>query len=153
MGKILVVDDDNNILRVIKLRLEAEGYQVTTAGKAKVALELVNDEVFDFALVDLKLNGTNGIQLMENLHQLYPEMPVIILTAYGTIESAVEAMRKGAYSYLTKPFNYDELLIQTKNCLEKTKLTKELKSLKKVVKNRFGFDEHHRQKSKNGRSP
>ena len=141
MGKILVVDDDNNILRVIKLRLEAEGYQVTTAGKAKVALDLVNDEVFDFALVDLKLNGTNGIQLMENLHQLYPEMPVIILTAYGTIESAVEAMRKGAYSYLTKPFNYDELLIQTKNCLEKTKLTKELKSLKKVVKNRFGFDD------------
>ncbi len=81
MGKILVVDDDNNILRVIKLRLEAEGYQVTTAAKAKVALELVNDEVFDFALVDLKLNGTNGIQLMENLHQLYPEMPVSILTA------------------------------------------------------------------------
>ena len=140
MGKILVVDDDNNILRVIKLRLEAEGYQVTTAGKARVALELVNDEVFDFALVDLKLNGTNGIQLMENLHQLYPEMPVIILTAYGTIESAVEAMRKGAYTYITKPFNYDELLIQTKNCLEKTKLTKELKSLKKVVKDRFGFD-------------
>jgi two-component system response regulator GlrR len=140
MGKILVVDDDNNILRVIKLRLEAEGYQVTTAGKAKVALELANDDVFDFALVDLKLNGTSGIQLMENLHQLYPEMPVIILTAFGTIESAVEAMRKGAYSYLTKPFNYDELLIQTKNCLEKTKLTKELKSLKKVVKNRFGFD-------------
>ena len=141
MGKILVVDDDNNILRVIKLRLEAEGYQVTTAGKAKVALELANDDVFDFALVDLKLNGTNGIQLMENLHQLYPEMPVIILTAFGTIESAVEAMRRGAYSYLTKPFNYDELLIQTKNCLEKTKLTKEIKSLKKVVKNRYGFDD------------
>ena len=67
-------------------------------------------------------------------------MPVIILTAYGNIESAVEAMRKGAYTYITKPFNYDELLIQTKNCLEKTKLTKEIKSLKKVVKNRFGFD-------------
>jgi two-component system response regulator GlrR len=140
MGKILVVDDDINILRVIKLRLEAEGYQVTTAGKAKVALELANEDVFDFALVDLKLNGTNGIQLMENLHQLNPEMPVIILTAYGTIESAVEAMRKGAYTYITKPFNYDELLIQTKNCLQKTKLTKEIKSLKKVVKNRFGFD-------------
>jgi len=141
MGKILVVDDDINILRVIKLRLEAEGYHVTTAGKAKVALELANEEVFDFALVDLKLNGTNGIQLMENLHQLNPEMPVIILTAYGTIESAVEAMRKGAYTYLTKPFNHDELLIHTKNCLEKAKLTKEIKSLKKVVKNRFGFDD------------
>jgi len=141
MGKILVVDDDINILRVIKLRLEAEGYQVTTAGKAKVALELANEDVFDFALVDLKLNGTNGIQLMENLHQLNPEMPVIILTAYGTIKSAVEAMRKGAYTYLTKPFNYDELLLQTRNCLEKTKLTKEVKSLKKMVKDRYGFDD------------
>jgi two-component system response regulator GlrR len=140
MGKILVVDDDTNILKVIKMRLEAEGYQVTTAGKAKTALELANDDVFDFALVDLKLNGTNGIQLMENLHQLNPEMPVIILTAYGTIKSAVEAMRKGAYSYLTKPFNYDELLLQTKNCIEKTKLTKEVKSLRKMVKDRYGFD-------------
>jgi two-component system response regulator GlrR len=140
MGKILVVDDDVNILKVIKFRLEAEGYQVTTAGKAEAALKLATDTVFDFALVDLKLNGINGIQLMENLHQLNPEMPVIILTAYGTIESAVEAMRKGAYSYLTKPFNYDELLIHTRNCLEKTRLTKEIKSLKKVVKNRYGFD-------------
>ena len=141
MGKILVVDDDVNILKVIKMRLEAEGYRVTTAGKAKTALKLATDDAFDFALVDLKLNGTNGIQLMEGLHQLNPEMPVIILTAYGTIESAVEAMRKGAYSYLTKPFNYDELLVQTKNCLEKTKLTKEIKSLKKMVKDRYGFDD------------
>jgi len=140
MGKILVVDDDINILKVIKMRLEAEGYQVTTAGKAKTALKLANDDVFDFALVDLKLNGINGIQLMEKLHQLNPEMPIIILTAYGTIKSAVAAMRKGAYSYLTKPFNYDELLLQTKNCLEKTKLTKEIKSLKKMVKDRYGFD-------------
>ena len=141
MGKILVVDDDTNILKVIKMRLEAEGYQVSTAGKAKTALDLAKDDVYDFALVDLKLNGVNGIQLMENLHQLNPEMPIIILTAYGTIKSAVEAMRKGAYSYLTKPFNYDELLLQTKNCLEKTKLTKEIKSLKKMVKDRYGFDD------------
>jgi two-component system, NtrC family, response regulator GlrR len=140
MEKILVVDDDANILKVIKMRLEAEGYQVTTAGGAKTALQLAEDHIFDFALVDLKLNGVNGIQLMESLHQLNPEIPVIILTAYGTIESAVEAMRKGAYTYLTKPFNYDELLLQTKNCLEKTRLTKEIKSLKKMVKNRYGFD-------------
>ena len=113
MEKILVVDDDTNILKVIKMRLEAEGYQVTTVGQAKTALDLAKEDVYDFALVDLKLNGVNGIQLM----------------------------RKGAYSYLTKPFNYDELLLQTKNCLEKTKLTKEIKSLKKMVKDRYGFDD------------
>ena len=140
MGKILVVDDDANILKVVKMRLEAEGYQVTTAAEANTAQQLANENIFDFALVDLKLNGVNGIQLMESLHQLNPEMPVVILTAYGTIKSAVEAMRKGAYSYLTKPFNYDELLLQTKNCIEKTRLTKEINSLKKMVKNRYGFD-------------
>ncbi|MBW2366670.1 MAG: sigma-54-dependent Fis family transcriptional regulator [Deltaproteobacteria bacterium] len=140
MGNILVVDDDINILKVIKMRLEAEGYRVAAAGTAKTALKLATDDVFDLALLDLKLNGINGIQLMENLHQANPGMPVIILTAYGTIESAVEAMRKGAYSYLTKPFNYDELLLQTNNCIEKTKLTKEIKSLKKMVKDKYGFD-------------
>ena len=121
MGKILVVDDDINILKVLKMRLEAEGYRVTTAGKAKTALKLATDDVFDFALVDLKLNGTNGIQLMENLHQLNPEMPVIILTAYGTIKSAVEAMRKGAYSYLTKPFKVEELSRALAQALKKEK--------------------------------
>ena len=123
MGKILVVDDDPNILKVIKMRLEAERYQVITADQAGKAKSLAKDNVFDFALIDLKLNGEDGIELMENLHQINPEMPVIILTAYGTIKSAVKAMRRGAYSYITKPFDYDELLVQTRNCLEKTKKT------------------------------
>jgi len=139
-GNILVVDDDVNILKVIKMRLEAEGYRVTTTGTAKTAMELGTDEAFDLALLDLKLNGMDGIALMENLHQENSGMPVIILTAYGTIENAVAAMRKGAYSYLAKPFNYDELLLQTKNCIEKTKLTKEINSLKKMVKDKYGFD-------------
>jgi two-component system response regulator GlrR len=140
MGKILVVDDDHNILRVIRMRLEAETYSVTTASKAEKAMDLAKDEVFDLALIDLKLNGKDGVELMEDLHRINPEMPVIILTAYGTIKSAVEAMRRGAYSYLTKPFDYDELLMQTKNCLEKTKLTQEIKTLRKMLKERYGFE-------------
>lgn len=140
MENILVVDDDPNILKLIKMRLEAEGYQVTTASEAAKAENLVKDDVFDIALIDLKLSGEDGIELMENLHQINPEMPVIILTAYGTIKSAVNAMRRGAYSYITKPFDYDELLLKTKNCLEKIKLTKEIKSLRKMVKERYGFE-------------
>ena len=139
MTKILVVDDDPSILKVLKMRLEAEGYQVNTSIQAEKALRMAKDVIFDFALVDLKLNGKDGIELMEDLLQINPEMPIIILTAYGTIKSAVKAMRKGAYSYLTKPFNYDELLYQTKNCLEKSRLTKEVKNLKKIVAQRYGF--------------
>lgn len=139
MEKILVVDDDPSILKVIKLRLEAEGYEVTTSLQAETALDLAKNEIFDFALVDLRLNGQSGIDLMEHLHRIHPDMPVIILTAYGTIKSAVTAMKRGAYSYLTKPFEYDELLLQTKNCLERRRLTQEVKNLKNMVKERYGF--------------
>jgi len=140
MDKILVVDDDHNILKVIKMRLEAESYSVNTASNAEKAINLARDEIYDLAIIDLKLNGKDGIQLMEDMHQINPEMPVIILTAYGTIKSAVTAMRNGAYSYLTKPFDHDELLMQTKNCLEKNKLTQEIKTLREMLKERYGFE-------------
>ncbi len=140
MEKILVVDDDPSILKVIRMRLEAQGYRVTTAFDAQKAIELAAENRFDAALLDLKLNGKDGIQLMQDLHHITPEMPVIILTAYGTIKSAVAAMKKGAYSYLTKPFDHEELLLQTRNCLERSRLTKEVKNLKKIVKERYGFE-------------
>ncbi|MGD8493878.1 MAG: sigma-54 dependent transcriptional regulator [Desulfobacterales bacterium] len=140
MEKILVVDDDPSILKVIRMRLEAQGYRVTTAIEAKKALALAAEHPFDAALLDLKLKGENGIHLMQALHQIHPEMPVIILTAYGTIKSAVAAIKKGAYSYLTKPFDHEELLLQTRNGLERSRLTKEVKNLKKIVKERYGFE-------------
>ena len=140
MEKILVIDDDPSILKVIRMRLEAAGYRVVTAMEAEKAVNLAKEEVFDFALVDLKLNGQDGITLMEILHEINPELPVIILTAYGTIQSAVDAMKKGAFSYLTKPFDHEELLLQTKNCLERRRLTREVQNLKKIVKHRYGFE-------------
>ena len=140
MDKILVVDDDRNLLKVIKLRLEAENYQVDTATDAETAMAKARNEGFDLALVDLKLIGSNGIELMGNLHQFDPELPIIILTAHGTIKSAVEAMSKGAFSYLTKPFDYQEFLLQTQKCLEKRKLSREVKKLRKIVEEKYGFD-------------
>jgi two-component system response regulator GlrR len=138
--KILLVDDDNNILKVVKMRLEAEGFQVETTENVEKALKMATDIVFDLALVDLKLAGKDGIELMEDLHHINPEMPIIILTAYGTIETAVEAMRKGAYSYITKPFDYPELLLQINNSIEKRMLSKEIKRLRNLVKERYGFE-------------
>jgi len=137
---ILIVDDDKNMLEVLSLRLEAEGYKVTATAGAEDALKMAKDELFDLALVDLKLAGKDGIELMQELRRITPEMPVIILTAYGTIETAVEAMKRGAYSYLTKPFNRRELLLQIKNGLEKSSLSREVRRLKALVGERYGFE-------------
>jgi two-component system, NtrC family, response regulator GlrR len=140
MANILVVDDDNNILKVIKLRLEAEGYAVVTAMQAETAIKFAADSTLDLALVDLKLGGTDGIELMEALHRINPNLSIIILTAHGTIDSAVEAMKKGAFSYITKPFDYPDLLHNIKNCLEKNTLCREIERLRTLVKDRFGFE-------------
>ena len=128
MLNVLVVDDDETILKLIKMRLEVEGYGVATAATA------------DAALLDYKLTDKNGISLMADLLQLNPELPVIILTAYGTIKGAVEAMKKGAYGYIAKPFDYDELLLQIRNCTEKSGLSKEVKRLRNLVEERYSFE-------------
>ena len=118
MRRVLVVDDDLNLLRVLRMRLEADGYAVLTAPDAQTALRLAEEgEAFDLALVDLKLAEANGIDLMEGLRRRRPRLPVIILTAYGTIETAVEAMKKGAWSYLTKPFDHAQLLAEIEGAL------------------------------------
>jgi two-component system, NtrC family, response regulator GlrR len=139
-GKILVVDDDRNILQVIQMRLESGGYHVTKATSAEKALKLAEREPFDLAMIDLKLDDQDGIQLMQDIRHFIPDLSVIILTAHGTINSAVDAMKKGAYSYLTKPFDGHELLMQINNCLETSKLSKEVKHLQRLVKEKYGFD-------------
>jgi len=138
-GNILVVDDDRNLLELLKIRLESVGYQVTTALKEEEVAGLARQRIFALAIVDLKLFQKDGITLMEELHGINPEIPVIILTAHGTIESAVEAMRKGAYSYLTKPFDPRALLLQIERALENHRLTSEVKRLKGLLEERYDF--------------
>lgn len=139
MRKILVVDDDPSILKVIVMRLESEGYEVLATTSAHQARPMIEQASFDLALLDLKLAEGNGIQLMEELHRVNPELPVIILTAHGSINSAVEAIKKGAYSYLTKPFDYQELLLQIKKYTETRKLSDEVNRLRKLVGDEYGF--------------
>lgn len=138
-GRIIVVDDDKNILELMQIRLESADYYVDTAADEEAALEKVRNEVFDIAIVDLQLVNTDGITLMQNIHMIHPDMPVIILTAYGTIESAVEAMKNGAYSYLTKPFDAHELLLQIEKAIEKRKLTREINRLRDLITEKYDF--------------
>lgn len=117
-GKILIVDDDSNLLEIIKMRLESADYEVVTALEEEDALKAVREQAFDMSIIDLHLAKRNGISVMEDVHKIIPDIPVIILTAYGTAESAVEAMKKGACNYLTKPFDPGELLFQINKAIE-----------------------------------
>ncbi|MEN8781548.1 MAG: sigma-54 dependent transcriptional regulator [Desulfobacterales bacterium] len=139
MNNILVVDDDRNILNVIQMRLESESYRVLKALNSNQALTFLGDNDIDLALVDLRLKDEDGITLMEDIHRANPDLPIIILTAHGSINSAVEAMKRGAANYLTKPFNYQELLLQIQNCLEKSELSKEVNTLRNICAVQFGF--------------
>jgi two-component system, NtrC family, response regulator GlrR len=138
-GKILVVDDDRNLLELLKMRLESASYEVTTAAKEEEAIEAVKNSVFDLSIVDLQLLRQDGISLMEEFHLILPDMPVIILTAYGSIESAVEAMKRGAYSYLTKPFDDQDFLLQIERALENRRLNFEIKRLKGLLEERYNL--------------
>ena len=107
--KVLVVDDDAAILEVLEMRLTAMGFDVTATSDPRRALEATEAGRFDLALLDLRMEPTDGMRLMEGLHERQPRLPVLIMTAHGTIQTAVEAVRRGAFDYLTKPFVRDEL--------------------------------------------
>jgi two-component system response regulator GlrR len=139
-GKILVVDDDENLLELAKTNLTSADYKVATTRKAEDAIGAATGDVFDLSIVDLRLADCDGVSLMEQLHSIHPEMPVIILTGYGSIESAVEAIKKGAYTYITKPFDSHELLLQIGRALENRRLNSEVRRLKGLLKERYDFD-------------
>ncbi|MGH7770306.1 MAG: sigma-54-dependent transcriptional regulator, partial [Candidatus Binatia bacterium] len=128
------------LLELARMRLESASYDVSTALTEEQAVEAVKAAPVDLSIVDLQLDRQDGISLMQELHAINPEMPVIILTAYGTIESAVEAMKKGAYSYLTKPFESRELLFQLEKALENRRLNSEIRRLRGLLEERYGFN-------------
>lgn len=118
------------------MRLRAWGYSVFIARNGKEALAALSADSFNLAIVDLRLEDESGLGLMEELIRHSPNLPIIILTAHGSIESAVEAMKRGAYSYLTKPFNSEDLLLHIKNALEKQRLTEEVEQLRRQLNKR-----------------
>ena len=138
-GKILVVDDDTNLIELVKMRLESAGYDVTAAVQEDDAINAVKAQSFDLCLLDLMLSQRDGLSLMEEVHAIAPDVPAIILTAHGSIESAVEAMRKGAYSYLTKPFEPQDLLLQIDRALEHRRLSSEINRLKGLLEEKYDF--------------
>ena len=138
-AKLLVVDDDRNLLEIIRMRLESLDYEVTAVRDEEEARQAVAAQVFDLAVIDLQLANQDGISLMEEIHLINPGLQAIILTAHGSIESAVEAMKRGAYTYLTKPFDARELKLHIDRALENRRLTSEVNRLKGLLAERYDF--------------
>jgi two-component system, NtrC family, response regulator GlrR len=137
---VLVVDDDPGLLTLMQTRLEATGYGVTLVEKGEEALAWAQEHAYDLAIVDLKMADFDGLTLLQELLQMHPHLPVIILTAHGTISSAVEATKLGAYDYLTKPFDAKDLLHRIDKALEVRRLKGEVARLRTLVHERYHFD-------------
>ena len=138
--RILVVDDDEGLLHLLRMRLSALGFSVTPCTGGRDALTAARQETFDIAITDLRLRAEDGLALAEELMQIQPGLPVIILTAHGSIPNAVEAMQRGAFGYLTKPFDDKELKATLDKALIQLRMTREIQRLKSLVKELYGLE-------------
>ncbi|MBW1920458.1 MAG: sigma-54-dependent Fis family transcriptional regulator, partial [Deltaproteobacteria bacterium] len=139
METILIVDDEKNYLVVLEALLGPEGYEILTADNARSALRLIEDSDLDLVITDMKMPGMSGMELLEASKRIKPDLPVIMMTAYGTIEMAVEAMKKQAYDYVTKPFRNEELKLTVKKALENYRLIKENRLLTEALSERYRY--------------
>ena len=117
-GPLLVVDDEPQILQMISGILQDEGFEVITAPDGEAALKLVGEEAPDLVLLDIALPGMDGLEVLQELKRLYPFLPVVIISAYGSVENAVKATRLGAYDFIEKPPHADKILLTVRNGLE-----------------------------------
>ncbi len=136
---ILIVDDEEIIRDSLSFVLKKEGYSVAIAENGRVALDLINERSFDLVITDIEMPEMRGIELLENITRISPETLVMIITAYGSIETAIAALRKGAVDYILKPVEFDELLVKTRRLLGERKLRVENKLLKNEIHRQYDF--------------
>ena len=139
MDTILVVDDESNYLTVMETLLGEAGYEVLTASSAVEALKISAAADLDLVLTDMKMPKMSGIELLDKLQQLQPDLPVIIMTAFGTVEKAVSAMKKGAFDYILKPFKNEEILVTIAKALKHRHLILTNRLLNQELEKKYGF--------------
>lgn len=140
MDKILVVDDERSMRDFLSIMLKKAGYDVTTAVDGEEADKILHKDIFDLVITDLKMPKVDGLQVLKTVKELSPDTVVIVITAFASTETTVEAMKEGAYDYITKPFQNDEMKIRIRKALEKRRLSAENVLLKKELKDRAVFD-------------
>jgi DNA-binding NtrC family response regulator len=138
--RILVVDDDESLRWVTQAQLQQSGFQVDAAANGKEALAKIQETPPDLVITDLMMPGMSGVELLKNIRADYPEIIVILVTAFGTVENAVEAMKAGAYDYITKPVNVEELRLIVGRGLEHLDLRQEVRSLRSSLDKKYGFE-------------
>jgi two-component system response regulator HydG len=139
MANILVTDDKESIRNILRVFLEMNNHQVALAESGEKAIKLIEDNIFDVAIIDLKMEGMDGMALLKAIREISPETEIVMITAYGTIPTAVQAMRSGAYDFITKPLNLDELKLIIERALEKREITIGMKVLQTQTKDRQKF--------------
>ena len=140
MNRILVVDDEKSMRDFLSIMLKKEGYEVVTAENGGDALKTVQGEIFDLVISDVKMPELDGIDVLKAVKEVSPETVVIMITAFATTETAVEAMKLGAYDYIIKPFKVDEIKLIIRKALEKHSLRKENILLRREIESRVGFE-------------
>ena len=135
--KILVADDEQSMREFLDIMLRKEGYKVSLASNGEEVSKLVDNDLFDLVLLDIRMPKLDGISALKKIKSNAPETVVIMITAYASADTAIKAMKEGAYDYITKPFKVEEIKLIIKNALEKKNLQKENILLKQVVRDRF----------------
>jgi len=139
-GRILVVDDDPSLRRVLQVQLEQEGYDVAVTASAQETLSVLQLRHFDLVITDLRMPGMSGLELLKHARLQYPQTIIIILTAFGTVDTAVDAMKAGAYDYLTKPVHPDEMSVVVRRALDHVHLVEQVRTLRLSLNKKYGFE-------------
>ncbi len=138
--KIMVIDDEEGLCRMMATVLMDEGHAVRTFNDPQEALDLFRPNIWDLVISDIKMPGMNGLDLLQKIKTCEPDIPVIIITAFATVEMSIQALRNGAYDMLTKPFEPDELLFRVRNALNHNQLMTENQKLREELEGKFNFD-------------
>ncbi len=140
MPTVLIADDDDSLRRVLEFQLREGGYEVLTAPDGLVALDIFTEQEVACLITDLRMPGLSGLDLLRRASAIHPETPVVVITAYGDVNTAVEAMRAGAFDFITKPFNRDQILLTVKKALNFGRAVSENRQLRRLVHERFRLE-------------
>lgn len=139
-GKILVVEDEKSMREVLKILLDGENYEVMTASDGLEGLSSLDKDIFDLVITDMKMPKADGFQVLKKVKEISPDTIVIMITAFGTKETAIEAMKLGAYDYINKPFNIDEIRLIVRRSLEKKRLSDEITILRQKIETTYSIE-------------
>jgi two-component system response regulator PilR (NtrC family) len=139
-GRILIIEDEKSMREVLRILLEEEAYEVTAASDGLEGIEYIRQNIFDLIITDIKMPKADGFEVLKEVKEISPSTVVIMVTAFGTTESAIDAMKKGAYDYINKPFKIDEIRLIVKKAFEKKSLSEELSLLREKFRSSFGLE-------------